>query len=676
MPFSRRRFLQYSALAAAGLALPVRPSDADTTTPQTADTVSLTPGPFKPSWESLAQYECPEWFRDAKFGIWAHWTAQCVPEMGDWYARRMYMQGDEDYNFQCAHYGHPSKVGMKDIDHIWHAENWDPETLLDLYQAAGAKYFVSLANHHDNFDNWNSKFQEWNSVAQGPHKDIVGIWERGARKRGMRFGVTVHAARTWDWFDVSHGSDKTGPLAGVPYDGVLTKADGAGQWWNGLDPAELYGPAGAARTPEAHAAYERKFYNRVMDLVDQHKPDLLYFDDGDPPTDYGLDIVANYYNKNRQWHQNKNEGVLNVKNETDRVKNSMVLDYERGRSDAIAEKPWQTDTCIGDWHYRRSIYLNHSYKTPDQVVKMLVDIVSKNGNLLLNIPVRGDGTIDPDEIAFLHGMAAWMKINGEAIFATRPWKISGEGPVKMKGGGFSEGGEERLTSEDFRFTTQGNVLYATAMDWPDTGTLTVRTLAANGPGLVGNVNTVELLGHGPVPFTHTADGLVATMPAKPPCDHAYVLKITGLDLAASTPVKPTVEAMALTAAPDGTFTLRAQDADTTGAAQTETHGAVTDIGYWDHASDTASWTLKVPQNGAYTVSLTYASPSASGFTVKLGSQSLAATVAPTGDFTTYKTVTLGVLQAPQNGVLALTIQPDPAAWHAINVASLTLAPAK
>ena len=216
----------------------------------------------------------------------------------------------------------------------------------------------------------------------------------------------------------------------------------------------------------------------------------------------------------------------------------MTEDYERGRSDTIAERPWQTDTCIGDWHYQRSIFEQHKYKTPDQVVKMLVDIVAKNGNLMLNIPVRGDGTIDSDEVAFLEGMAAWMGVNQEAIFATRPWKISGEGPIKMKGGGFSEGGEDRLTPADFRFTTKGDVLYATSMGWPDDGKYVVHTLAAQGAGIVGDVKAVELLGHGPVPYTRTAAGLEVTLPAQKPCDHAYALKITGLDLAASVPVTP------------------------------------------------------------------------------------------------------------------------------------------
>ena len=493
----------------------------------------------------------------------------------------------------------------------------------------------------------------------------------------MRFGVTVHAARTWDWFDVSHGADKTGPLAGVPYDGNLTKADGKGQWWEGLDPAELYGPAGAARTEEAHKAYELKFYRRVMDLVDQHQPDLLYFDDGEPPTSYGLDIAANYYNKNRQWHKGRLDAVLNVKSGSPQVKESMVLDYERGRSDKIVPHPWQTDTCIGDWHYRRSIYENHQYKTPRQVVRMLVDIVAKNGNLLLNIPVRGDGTIDPDETAFLQGMAAWMAVNEEAIFATRPWKIAGEGPVKIRGGGFSEGGEDRLTAEDFRFTTKGNTLYATAMGWPDSGKLTLTTLAATAPGIVGDVKSVHLLGvSDALPFARTADGLVVTLPAQKTGDHAHVLKIQGLDLAASEPVamaaNPPIKAGA-----DGVFALGADAATLNGALQVEKHGDVSNIGYWDNAGDTAAWTLAVTQPGTYTVTANYASPSASEFTVDAAGQTLDAKVPATGGFTTVQTATLGSLEIQKAGSVTVTVRPhDAATWKAINLVSLSLTPAK
>ena len=669
MTLSRRKLLTTSAATVAALAfwkLGIQPADAD------ASKIVIAPGPFQPSWDSLTQYQCPDWFRDAKFGIWAHWSAQCVPEQGDWYARQMYFQGNGDYHYQVAHYGHPSKVGFKDIDRIWHAENWDPERLLDLYVAAGAKYFVSLANHHDNFDNWDSKYQTWNSVALGPKKDIVGTWAKAARKRGLRFGVTVHAARTWDWFDVSHGSDKTGPLAGVSYDGVLTKADGKGQWWDGLDPAELYGPAGAARTDAAHAAYELKFYNRVMDLVDTHQPDLLYFDDGEPPTSYGLDIAANYYNKNRHWHGGKLEAILNVKDGSSQVKQSMVLDYERGRSEKILPHPWQTDTCIGDWHYRRSLYENHQYKTTRQVVRMLVDIVSKNGNLLLNIPLRGDGTIDSDEVAFLQGMAAWMKVNSEAIFATRPWKIPGEGPVKVKGGGFSEGGEDQLTAKDFRFTTKGNVLYATAFGWPDEGKFVVRTLASASPGLVGKIKTVSLLGsQEKLAWTQTADGLTVTSPPAKPCDHAYVLKITGLDLASSQPVAPA--GPVIHAQASGTLLLTPDAADTHGSIRAQ-GGAVPNLGYWDNAGDTASWSVHFDKPGTYALAAKAAAANgATAFVVSSGaSTSAPIAVAGTASWDDYLAVA-GSVKVAAAGDQSVTIKPaDPANWKPMNLAALTL----
>lgn len=548
MSISRRKFLQQSALA--GVTLWQIQEAAQQAEAQTAAT-----GPFQPTWESLQQYRCPEWFRDAKFGIWAHWTAQCVPEQGDWYARQMYEQGNPDYNYQVAHYGHPSKVGFKDIDHIWHAENWDPERLIALYKKAGAKYFVALANHHDNFDCFDSRYQPWNSVRIGPKKDIVGTWARAARKAGLRFGITSHASHAWSWYEVAQGADKTGPLAGVPYDGKLTQADGKGQWWEGLDPQDLYAQnhtpgKGLVWDWEADKgssipdqAYCEKFYHRTLDLIDKYRPDLLYFDDDvlplHPISDVGLRIAAHYYNRSMEWH-GRLEAVLNGKNLNPEQRKAMVWDFERGRSAAIEPAPWQTDTCIGEWHYRRSLYENHQYKTTQQVVRMLVDIVSKNGNLLLNIPVRGDGTIDADEEKFLMGMAAWIDVNSEAIFKTRPWKISGEGPVQVKGGGFSEGGEERLTAQDFRFTTRGNTLYATAMGWPENGKYLLRVLAAGASGIKGDVKSVRLLGSSAkLPWTRTREGLEISLPAQKPCDHAWALKITGLDLAASEPATTT-----------------------------------------------------------------------------------------------------------------------------------------
>jgi alpha-L-fucosidase len=239
--FDRRKFIAGGAglLAAAKLASGQRNSYADSN----FDGGPI-PGPFRPNWESLKAYRYPDWFRDAKFGIWAHWSPQCVPEQGDWYARGMYVQGNAQYNYHVKTYGHPSQFGYKDICHIWRAENWDPEELIRLYAKTGAKYFVALGNHHDNFDCWNSKHQPWNCVNVGPKKDIVGTWAKIARAHGLRFGITYHGTpgRTWrEFMPVRYGSDKAGPLKDVPYDGVLTKSDGKGKWWDGMDPQDLNG---------------------------------------------------------------------------------------------------------------------------------------------------------------------------------------------------------------------------------------------------------------------------------------------------------------------------------------------------------------------------------------------------------------------------------------------------
>ena len=506
----------------------------------------ITTGKFEPSWESLAQYQCPEWFRDAKFGIWAHWSAQCVPEQGDWYARKMYIEGDHDYQYQCEHYGHPSKVGFKDIDHIWHAEHWDPEKLMELYKRAGAKYFVALANHHDNFDCFDSKYQPWNSVKIGPKKDIVGLWAKAARKNGLRFGVTVHCSRAWSWFEPAQGADKKGPLAGVPYDGKLTKADGKGQWWEGLDPQDLYAqnhkpgtklvwswdPKEGSSVPDQ--AYCDKFFNRTKDLIDHYNPDLVYFDDTVlplwPVSDVGLRIAAHYYNDNMKRHDGKLEAVMNTKGLNEAQRRCLVWDIERGFSDRIEPRPWQTDTCIGDWHYKRSLFEQHKYKKAGTVIHMLADIVSKNGNLLLNIPVRGDGTIDEDEVAVLQELAQWMGPNGEAIFGTRPWKVFGEGPAAESGekaGNFNEGKGKPLTAQDIRFTTKGEVLYAIALGWPEDGKVTIRSLAEGSPHYPGQVGDVRLLGSdAKLTWKREDKGLVIAVPERKPGDHAFVFKIT------------------------------------------------------------------------------------------------------------------------------------------------------
>ena len=500
--------------------------------------IPLADGPFKPDWESLAQYECPSWFQDAKFGIWAHWTAQCVPEQGDWYARNLYLEETTDrktgktrpnsqHAYHLAHYGHPSEFGFKDIDNLWHAENWEPEKLIALYQRAGAKYFVALANHHDNFDCFDSQYQPWNSVRLGPKQDIVGGWAKAARAHGLRFGVTVHAARAWNWFEPAQGADKAGPKAGVPYDGKLTKADGMGKWWEGYDPQDLYAQ-NHLPGEKPDQAYIEKFFRRTKDLIDKYQPDLLYFDDSVMPlngvSDAGLRLAAHYYNASVKQH-GRNEAVMNTKGLNEAQRKCLVWDIERGVANRVEPFVWQTDTCIGSWHYARSLYDRHAYKNAHTVLAMLADIVSKNGNLLLNVPVRGNGTIDDQETAVLEDLAKWMAVNSEAIFGTRPWKVYGEGAVSETGSNFNEG-KVQYTAKDVRFTTKGGALYALCLGLPSEP-VSIRSLGQTAGLAAKPIAKVEALGvAAPLDWKQTPEALVVQAPAKWATENVAVFKIT------------------------------------------------------------------------------------------------------------------------------------------------------
>jgi alpha-L-fucosidase len=529
------------------------PSDATPTVIVSTAAEPVAPGKFQPSWDSLQQYRVPEWFRDAKFGIWAHWGPQCQPARGDWYAREMYSQDNYKYREHVALYGHPSKMGFKDVIHAWKAEKWDPEKLLALYERAGARYFFALASHHDNFDNWDSKYQPWNAANLGPQKDLIAGWAAAARKHGMKFGVSVHAAHAWSWYEVAQGSDRTGPLAGVPYDGKLTKADGKGTWWEGYDPQDLYEQRhtpspdfqeigrihsrwnwGNGVTPPDQA-YCEKFYNRTVDLINRYQPDLIYFDDTAlplwPVSDAGLKIAAHFYNSNNRWHGAADDGVMFNKILDATQRRCMAWDIERGSSNELEPHPWQTDTCLGEWHYAEYIHAEHRYKTAATVIHTLVDVVSKNGNLLLSVPLRGDGTPDDDEIAILEGVAAWMQINQECIHGTRPWKIFGEGPqmasaAPISGQGFNEGKGKPFTAEDVRFTTKGDALYAIVMGAP-TATVRIKSLGTAANLLSAPIATVELIGgSAPVRWSQTAGSLEIEAPAALPNPTAIVFCIT------------------------------------------------------------------------------------------------------------------------------------------------------
>ena len=489
-------------------------------------------GPYEPTWQSLLNYDCPEWYRDAKFGIWNHWSPQCVPEDGDWYARNMYIQGSWQNKYQVQHYGPPCKFGYKDLCAQWTLLNWEPEHLMDRYKKAGAKLFIALANHHDGFDTWNSKHHQWNAHNIGPHRDVIGTWAKTARRHGMRFGVTVHQARNWWWFQTSHGADKTGPYAGIPYDGVLTKADGKGQWWEGYDPQQLYN----AKHPFnalPDISYVKNFYDRTRDLVDQHNPDLLYFDNPLFPLGWaGMNIGAYFYNHNLKTHGGKMEGVINIKNVPPKLLKSVVADIERGLSGGIMPYPWQSETCIGQWHYLRALF-DHpgeygGYMHPREAIHWMIDTVSKNGTFILNIPGKPDGTIDRKEKLILEKLGEWFAVNGEAIYSTRPWKVYGEGPNMIKAGSFQGNSIRSMGVKDIRFTRNkaNTVVYALVLGWPHDAFL-IHALGTASAAKPGKIAHVQLLGtEEKLQWKQSATALRVELPKyRPTTDYAVALKV-------------------------------------------------------------------------------------------------------------------------------------------------------
>lgn len=509
-------------------------------------------GKFEPTWESLKEYEVPEWFRNAKFGIWAHWGPQCVEGSGDWMARSLYMEGTREYKYHVENYGHPSEFGFKDILPLFKAEKWNPDALVAFYKKIGAQYFFALGNHHDNYDLWDSKYQKWNSKNIGPKKDILAGWAEAAKKHGLPFGISFHADHAWSWYEPSQRYDRKGDKMGIPYDGTLTKEDGKGKWWEGYDPQELY----AQNHPMSQGSwadgmihrqwawgngvciptedYVTNFYERTVDAINRYNPEIIYFDVTGVPfypiSDCGLKIATHFYNHNMAMNKGKLTGVMTGKILNDVQRDALVWDVEKGAPNQIIEEPWQTCTCIGGWHYNTSIYENNGYKSAADVVKLLVDIVSKNGNMLLSVPLRADGTFDEKEEVILNEFGDWMAVNKESIIDTRPWKIFGEGPIadsdiKINAQGFNEGAYTKATANEIRFNQTKKHLYATALSWPADKQVVIRSLAKGSAHFPGKIRRVELLGYGKVPFKRTADGLIIQLPNEQVNKIAPVFKI-------------------------------------------------------------------------------------------------------------------------------------------------------
>lgn len=510
-----------------------------------AQNVPVKTGEYAPDWANLSKWECPEWYKDIKFGVWAHWDPQCQAADGDWYARGMYFKDSENYKWHKEHYGDPcvkdTEHGYKDLCNEWKAENWKPDSLVRLYHEMGARYFFAMGQHHDNFDCWDSPYQPWNSKNIGPKRDILGEWAAACKEHGMPLGVSMHGSHTWTWFEITQ-----------KYDGNMTKADGAGKWWDGYDPQDLYaqnhtpspgwesdGTIGSqwdwgndASLPSEE--FKVKFRNRVLQCIDAYHPAMLYFDDTVLPfygcdESIGLDILAHAYNTDPGM-------VVTGKILEDKHKEAMLWDVERGIPDRPQEKYWQTCTCIGSWHYSEKVYESGSYKSPQQVVDMLIDIVSKNGNLLLSIPVKGDGTLDDKEMGFIAGVKAWMDQNSRSIYGTRVWKSFGEGPLaegsqSLNDQGFNEG--NNYSSKDVRYVIKyakteedADTLFASVLRWPEEGSFTFRHLGRASEYFPGEVKSIELLGYGPVECELGMEGLTVRLPESRVNDIAPVFALT------------------------------------------------------------------------------------------------------------------------------------------------------
>ncbi len=462
-------------------------------------------GPVEPTKESILKMECPDWFKDAKFGIWSHWGPCSVSEFSSNYGRDMYIPHLWGHKEHVKRFGHPTVVGYKDIIKYWTAENWEPEKLMKKYKAAGARYFVSIARHHDNFDLYDSKYTPWNSVNMGPKKDVVGIWRKAALKEGLRFGLSVHERDDYFWNYRVHPNPKK-------YDSYNSD-----YWSLYLAPPEI---------PGAKKEFLDGFYARLKDALDKYHPDLLYFDGGiGGGESHGYKILAHYFNSNIKRNGGVNQAVLNTKKG-----GGGVLDLERHVMNDIYPKPWQDDTSSAGWYYmRQEATENELYamnRSSTTLLHLLIDVVSKNGNLLLNIPQKADGTLDEHGEILLEDFAEWMAINDVAIFETRPWKVFGEGPGRPQG---HDPRRDRcrewktpMTSKDIRFTQSkdGKTVYMFVLGVPR-DTIRVKSMANE------NIAAIRLLGSKrEIEWRQTGNELEIDLLSKYPCRHSVVFEVT------------------------------------------------------------------------------------------------------------------------------------------------------
>ena len=468
-------------------------------------------GPFAPAWPSLEKFQVPDWYQDGKFGIFIHWGVYSVPAFGnEWYPRNMYKQDEKAFAHHIATFGPQSRFGYKDFIPRFTAERFDAARWAALFKAAGARYVVPVAEHHDGFAMYDSDVTRWSAAKMGPKRDVIGELAKAVRDAGLVFGVSSHRVEHWWFYD-----------AGRTFDSDVR------------DPAyaDFYGPAVDRKTSEAQQtppdrAFLDDWLARCAELVDKYRPQLVWFDwwIAQPAVHpYLQKFAAFYYNRGVEWTAGRSGVALAKPGVAINYKKhggesfpdtAGVLDVERGQLAGIRPLFWQTDTSVSknSWGFVE----HQDYKTADSLVDDLVDIVSKNGALLLNIGPRPDGTIPEAEERLLRDIGGWLSANGEAVYGTRPWRTFGEGPTRVVEGPFADTKRAAFTDADIRFTTRGSTLYAIALAWPPSGVVHIRTLA-NGREDAGEIAGVDRLdASAPAEWTRDEGGLHIQVGAPPP----------------------------------------------------------------------------------------------------------------------------------------------------------------